>query len=526
MRILPLLLLLVACAPQEEPPPPPTPPDPTGDWAGWIYLDEGGDLPVRVSVEEAQRATLDLVPNRAYGLEIQSVVWTEPVLRLERTNDAGSVIAIEGTIDGDTLDGRFYVGEREGDIQLHRSIEPLPDIDPDSYADCQGSYRDAQTTVVIGSRFWGELQYTVLESGRHGTLFPTGEDAFFAGSAAYVPDRVDFRARCLRDDAGAVTALEWNGTRLERQALIEEALSFDSDGTRLAGTLLRPDGPGPHPAIVVLGGSNWDTRDSVRRDAEIYAALGLAAFVYDKRGYGESQGERTVPFATIADDTVAAVRLLEARDDIVGNRIGIHGRSRSSWFAPLAASRAPDAIDFLVLFVPPSTSPAVQETTSRTHYLRDRDHDEATIELAREVLELSWEYGRSGEGWERYSEARRAAIEAGVPDAILESDVEDPEHWDWVRLNMDYDPLPALRSVRCPTLAVFAEADRKVDLDENLPPLRAALSDGDLTVVVVPGADHSLRAVPADERELPLHRRSGFGPAGWSAVRAWLDEKL
>ncbi len=72
------------------------------------------------------------------------------------------------------------------------------------------------------------------------------------------------------------------------------------DGLELAGTLVLPDGPGPHPAVLVLQGSGRVDRDSsvgrIRLGlgpalAEVLARHGIASLRYDRRGVGATPGD-------------------------------------------------------------------------------------------------------------------------------------------------------------------------------------------------------------------------------------------
>src|SRR5262249_45407482 len=156
---------------------------------------------------------------------------------------------------------------------------------------------------------------------------------------------------------------------------------------------------------VVLGGSNWTTRASIRRDADAFAALGLAALVYDARGVGESTGDSVCSFEDSAADARAAVDALAARPDVDPKRIRPFGRSRGGWIAPLAASRRRD-VAFLVLAVPPAISPEKQETTRRLGEFRAAGHGEAEQREAREYLDLLWKAIDSQEAWDRYAALR------------------------------------------------------------------------------------------------------------------------
>ncbi|HET9017671.1 MAG TPA: CocE/NonD family hydrolase, partial [Thermomicrobiaceae bacterium] len=73
-----------------------------------------------------------------------------------------------------------------------------------------------------------------------------------------------------------------------------EDIRFVGDGVSLAGTLHRPAGQGPHPAIVMLQGSGPADRDSDGYFPPIrdtFLGAGLAVLSWDKPGIGGSGGD-------------------------------------------------------------------------------------------------------------------------------------------------------------------------------------------------------------------------------------------
>jgi hypothetical protein len=74
-------------------------------------------------------------------------------------------------------------------------------------------------------------------------------------------------------------------------------VSWQLDGITMGGTLVRPDGEGPFPAVVLVAGSGPTDRDwcspllpgtngSARLFAEAFAEAGIASLRYDKRVSG------------------------------------------------------------------------------------------------------------------------------------------------------------------------------------------------------------------------------------------------
>jgi len=114
-----------------------------------------------------------------------------------------------------------------------------------------------------------------------------------------------------------------------------------------------------HPAVVLFHGSGLQKRDLIT--ARWFAAEGIAALAYDKRGVGESGGDfRMVPFMELCDDGLGAIKYLKSRKEIDAKRIGVWGLSQGGWLGPRAASRSAD-----VAFVIAVSGPVTGRTDDR-----------------------------------------------------------------------------------------------------------------------------------------------------------------
>ncbi len=100
----------------------------------------------------------------------------------------------------------------------------------------------------------------------------------------------------------------------------------NSRGLRLAGELLVPEGPGPHPVVVVApGGAGKDSPES-RRLAQTLWAEGLAAFLFDWTGHGDSEGAPEQCTTTQqVEDLDAAVDALTTLDELDMGRVALAG---------------------------------------------------------------------------------------------------------------------------------------------------------------------------------------------------------
>ncbi len=113
-----------------------------------------------------------------------------------------------------------------------------------------------------------------------------------------------------------------NNTQLERE------LSVQNGGVRLSGTLLVPKANGPFPIIVFVQGAGPETRHASMFLARYFVSRGMAAFIYDKRGSGESTGDwKHASFEDLAGDVVAVVTALRKQPEIDSSRIGLMGSS-------------------------------------------------------------------------------------------------------------------------------------------------------------------------------------------------------
>jgi dipeptidyl aminopeptidase/acylaminoacyl peptidase len=120
----------------------------------------------------------------------------------------------------------------------------------------------------------------------------------------------------------------------------------------LAGTVTVPEGPGPHPGVVLVGGFGPVNRNGAfggRAEggyaawARALAERGLAVLRYDKRGVGESEGPALswLDARPLLADAAAATRLLAGLPGVDPGRVTLIGHSQGGDLALAAALTAP-----------------------------------------------------------------------------------------------------------------------------------------------------------------------------------------
>src|SRR5215472_12712612 len=109
-------------------------------------------------------------------------------------------------------------------------------------------------------------------------------------------------------------------------------IEFDAEGTALRGWLYTPDqGGGPHPTIVMAHGYSAVKEMYLDKFAEVFSGWGMAALVFDNRGFGASDGEPRFeidPWAQVRDYR-HAITYARTLPEVDRARIGIWGSSYS-----------------------------------------------------------------------------------------------------------------------------------------------------------------------------------------------------
>ena len=97
---------------------------------------------------------------------------------------------------------------------------------------------------------------------------------------------------------------------------------------------------------------------------------------------------------------------------------------------------------------------------------------------------------------------------------------DDPPFW---KLNAGFDPVPVLRQVRCPVLAIFGERDTLVPPKPSADIWRTTLKEAgnrDVTVKLFTDGDHGLRETSGGTlKDLATSR--GFVPGYFEMQRTW-----
>jgi hypothetical protein len=300
----------------------------------------------------------------------------------------------------------------------------------------------------------------------------------------------------------------------------------------LAGTLTRPKGAGPFPAVILITGSGPQNRDEELLGHKPFLVLadhltrrGIAVLRYDDRGVGRSTGRfATATTADFASDAWAAWQTLSARPDINAKRIGLLGHSEGGLIAPMLAAAHPE-IAFVVMLAGPGVTGEQIMLKQAEAIGKASGAPEAAVAANTDLQKQVFAILREETSMDRIAE-RIGAIPTGSKEAsaaLVKQSVSP-----WMRYFALYDPAPALAKVRCPVLAITGELDLQVLPAQNLPAIGAALKQGgntDHTVLELPGLNHLLQpaktGLPAEYAQI----ETTMAPAALDMITAWIQKR-
>jgi uncharacterized protein len=323
-------------------------------------------------------------------------------------------------------------------------------------------------------------------------------------------------------------------------------VTFANGSLVLAGTLILPPWPGPHPVVVTITGSGPQDRDNAaaelpeyrpyRQLAEALAQVGIATLRYDDRGVGKSSGDITTATpAELATDVEAALSYLTGTPDIDAGRIALLGHSEGASVAAMVAARNPKIVAVVALAGPALSGATLQEQTLKklapamaakemAAFALTRRGDWTGLEEHLTQVILDQLHTLPEEGQDAIGDLEAAArAQAAI---AVEQVYRNPRYL----FTMTYDPAEDWRRVRTPVLALYAQHDDLVTAAQNKPALAAALADAgnqDFTIDLVTGVNHlflpaTATTTPDEWASLPQQLPAD----AVDIIVSWLDQKL
>ena len=302
------------------------------------------------------------------------------------------------------------------------------------------------------------------------------------------------------------------GTRLE---LRKTDVRFQAEGATLAGRLILPEGAAQVPIVVLVHGAERSSALDSYALQRLFPAVGIGAFVYDKRGTGSSGGQYSQDYLTLAGDAIAAAREARRLAGSRAGRVGFQGGSQGGWVAPLAARIEP--VDFVIVSFGLAVSPLAAERESIEHEVAAQIPGPDGIAAAAQFRDAIEQVVGSGfrDGFHRIERVRELfgrepwfkQVGGEFARFLLNSPsdvVREKGPLLVIGAPIHYDPMPVLGNLDTPQLWVLGGKDRDAAPGETSSRLlRLSCAGRPIRLVVFPNAEHGMyeyETAPSGER--------------------------
>ena len=386
-----------------------------------------------------------------------------------------------------------------------------------------GAYRLPDGKVLdIGPSTQDTLRWR-LDSGETGSLAPSKTSGWTShyGWTGRPDGRVVDLGGC------AAGALRFDGSEARRIPLQMTQSTFTAGDVKLAGRLVLPPGSAKVPIVILVHGAERDSAREFNMLQRILPALGVGAFVYDKRGTGASGGVYTQDFTRLASDAVLAAHEARRLAGPRAGRVGYQGGSQGGWVAPIAATQEP--ADFVIVSFGLAVSVIDEDQQETALEMRLKGHSDAEVAKALEVAAAAEALFESGftTGFEELE-----AVEAKYRDEPWFKDVHG--NFTYIILAMTpaerrqraaefrwgtpfrYDPMATLSALKVPQLWVLGGQDLEAPSAETSARLKRLIAQGrPITLAFYPKAEHGMTEFEVDAKGERLSTRY---PAGYFAM--------
>jgi len=299
-------------------------------------------------------------------------------------------------------------------------------------------------------------------------------------------------------------------------------VTWQLDGITMHGSIVRPDGDGPFPAVVLVAGSGPTDRDwcspllpgtngSGRLYAEALADVGIASLRYDKRASGPHAIENVtkligkVSMQSHLDELVAAVGVLAAQDFVDAARIVGFGNSEGTLHVLHYATSAQDVPFAGIILAAPPGRP-VGDVLLAQLALQAAQIPGGT-ELMAEVKAAA----------DRYSAGQPMDPDPRLPDSVkmVLASFETPANLPLARELWVESATDALASVEIPTLVLIGGKDLQIDAHADGDPLRkAAAEKANISFTFPANANHVLKEDTRTVAEITAAPGTGYNEPG------------
>lgn len=284
------------------------------------------------------------------------------------------------------------------------------------------------------------------------------------------------------------------------------------EGINLAGTLTLPQKDGVFPAVILISGSGPQNRDEELAGHKPFLVLsdyltknGIAVLRYDDRGTALSEGDfNNATSVDLATDVESAIVYLKTRKEINHKKIGLIGHSEGGLIAALVAADSKDVAFIMMLGGPGIPGDKIlliqQRLIAQVSGTREEEI-KATERMNRKIFDII----KTNTKYSNLKTDLRINLELflsenpnfKIPDGMTNDEFINLQiktyDTPWMQYFIKYDPVPTLKKVRVPVLALNGEKDLQITPKENLRAIKKAFrkaKNKNVTIKELPALNH------------------------------------
>jgi pimeloyl-ACP methyl ester carboxylesterase len=328
--------------------------------------------------------------------------------------------------------------------------------------------------------------------------------------------------------------------------IVSRDVEYDNADSSIhfGGTLTLPAGLQSFPAVVLVSGTGKQDRDGTMAGHKMFKVIaeylsnnGIAVLRVDDRGTGKTTGDyEKATTADFAADAVTAIAYLKAYPGVKG--VGLIGHSEGGAAAYMAAVNSKD-VRFIISLAGLATTglKALQAQNraivtsagipmlmqQRFNQINDIMFDTAYTYAASPDMEQHLRNAYTLWNEQDLAKGKQDSVYGKSRDHFffpLESYVRLATG-PWYRYNVRFDPVPWLKQVKVPVLAINGDKDIMVDADENLGNYKKYVKK--VTIVKVPGLNHLFQHCVTCTMQEPAKLKEDFAPEVLKEMVTWIN---
>src|SRR5690554_872482 len=291
---------------------------------------------------------------------------------------------------------------------------------------------------------------------------------------------------------------------------IETTFTPAASKNKLSGTITKPKGRGPFPAVVLLSGSGPQNRDGEIMGHKPFLVIadyltrnGIIVFRYDERGVGDSVGEFSQATSyDLKEDASDAIAHLKKFPFVNQRKIGVMGHSEGGMIGWMLAAEDSN-LNFLVTLAPP-VLPIDEFMEQQTlDVLKSSGASQEIIDQRLALNKKVYATVKNTDSFEDLEGNLKGMLKGhlaslGVEDSALETEttkimeVFGPTLTPWFYVFLKFSSQPYIDQIEIPVYTAFAGKDIQVHASSNAHALREMTSDQpDLfNIVTYPDLNH------------------------------------